>query len=256
MTTAEFSTLRLERAPGLLRVGLTRGAIGGTVLTELHAALDLAEADPDCRVVALHGADGVFCTGMDFADAAGHLGDGGELARVGGEEFLGLLRRFTLAPRVVVSLVDGWTSGGGVGLVAASDFVFATARSQFGLPEALWGLLPCCVLPFLIRRVGFQKAYTMSLSTQSVPAEAAERWHLVDELTERPDTALRTLLARLRRLDAATVADLKRYCRAQWSGSAAGEELALREFARLMADETVARRISDFTTHRKFPWEA
>ncbi|SDD61713.1 enoyl-CoA hydratase-related protein [Actinokineospora iranica] len=250
------AALTVERKSGVHQVTLGRAGISGALLAELAAVLDHAEADPDCRVVRLQGADGVFCSGLDFDAATGHLGEGGGLADAGGDAFLTLLRRFTLSSRVIVSTVDGWTSGGGVGLVAASDFVFATPRSQFSLPEALWGLLPCCVLPFLIRRVGFQKAYTMTLSTQSVTAEAAERFHLVDQMTERLDTAVRALLGRLRRLDTSTVADVKRYCRAQWSTSDASEDRALREFARLMADESVARRISEFTTHQKFPWEA
>ncbi|PJN25706.1 enoyl-CoA hydratase [Kitasatospora sp. CB02891] len=248
--------LRVTRESAVLRVTLARperqNSIDGTVLAELGHALDEAEADPTCVAMVLEGSDGVFCTGLDFGAAAAG-GPTGEAA--GGEAFIALMRRFTTAPVVVISCVDGRAAGGGVGLAAASDFVLATERSSFALPEALWGLLPCCVLPFVIRRTGLQKAYTMALGTLPMAAAEAERWGLVDELTDRPDEALRRLLVRLTRIDPVTVAELKRYVRSMWFTTEQTEEFALREFTRVMASPVARQRIESLTTNRGLPWE-
>ncbi|NUR28322.1 MAG: enoyl-CoA hydratase, partial [Catenulispora sp.] len=112
-----------------------------------------------------------------------------EDARRTGGAFFDLLTRFTQAPVIVAAAVDGRVAGGGVGLVAACDFVVATEASTFGLPEALWGLLPCCVLPFLIRRVGFQRAHAMALTTRPVAGAEAAAWGLVDETGPDPAAA-------------------------------------------------------------------
>lgn len=191
--------------------------------------------------------------GMDLAEAGN---DAGDLGEGGAREFLGLLRRLTAIGRIVVSQVDGTAAGGGVGIAAASDFVYATPRSRFSLPEALWGLLPCCVLPFLIRRIGFQKAYTMTLSTHPVDAGQAARIGLADEVTDDPDTALRRLLMRVSRIDEATVAGCKRYFDQLWIISERTEAAAVGEFGRLMASGPVRQRLTDFATHGKFPWES
>ena len=53
---------------------LNRGMIG-----ELHAALDLAEADPDIRLLALSGEGEAFCSGMDFVEASSDGGDASAL---------------------------------------------------------------------------------------------------------------------------------------------------------------------------------
>ncbi|MBB5953778.1 polyketide biosynthesis enoyl-CoA hydratase PksH [Saccharothrix tamanrassetensis] len=246
-------TIEVRAEAGLLRIALARperrNGIDDVVIGELNAALDVAEADPDCRAVVLRGSPGVFSDGMNLEAAAG----GG--ASDGGKAFFGLLERFTTIPRVVVVQVDGQVAGGGVGLVAAGDFVHATERSTFALPEALWGLLPCCVLPFLVRRVGFQKAYTATLSTQAVSAREAHRIHLVDELTEQPETALRQLVFRLTRLDGVVIGDAKRYFRGLSVVDARAGENAVAEFSRLMSSPVVRQRISDFVTHKRFPWE-
>ncbi|MGW7278789.1 enoyl-CoA hydratase-related protein [Streptomyces sp. NPDC054844] len=242
----------------VLRVTLNRperhNGINGELLAGLHAALDRAERLPDCRLVVLQGAGGVFSTGMDFAEASREEA-GDEIAGHGGEWFYGLLKRFSTCSRVIVSVVDGRAVGGGVGLVAASDFVFATERSSFALPEALWGLLPACVLPFLIRRTGFQTAYAMTLSTLPVRAAEAARSGLVDELTDDTGPAVRRLGNRLARLDTSTVGRAKEYFRRLWIVDDATERTAVSEFARMMSSPAVRARIGDFAAHQRFPWE-
>lgn len=243
----------------VLRVTLNRperhNGINGELLAGLHAALDRAEHSPACRVVVLQGAGGVFSTGMDFTEASRDEA-GEEIAAHGGERFYGLLKRFSSCSRVIVSVVDGRAVGGGVGLVSASDLVFATPRSSFALPEALWGLLPACVLPFLIRRTGFQPAYAMTLSTLPVQAAEAARSGLVDELTDDTELAVRRLGNRLARLDTSTVRETKDYFRRLWIVDDATERTAVAEFARMMSSPVVRGRIGDFAAHQRFPWES
>ncbi|MGP3689740.1 enoyl-CoA hydratase-related protein [Streptomyces sp. IBSNAI002] len=258
---AGHRTLRVEHDRGRLTVTLTRpgerNSITRELITELGAVLDLAERTEDCRVVVLRAEGDTFCSGMDLAGVAaadgadGAHGAGGGIegvqdTRKGGEDYFALLERFTTIGRIVVAQVDGHAVGGGVGLVAASDFVHATDRSRFSLPEALWGLLPCSVLPFLIRRVGFQRAYAMALGTLPVAAREAAVHGLVDELAEDPGPALRRLLFRASKLDPATVTDLKRYMGRLWIVDEQTRKTAVDEFVRLMSSDRVRDRIAGF----------
>jgi polyketide biosynthesis enoyl-CoA hydratase PksH len=250
-----YQTLRVEAEERLLRITFDRperqNSINDVLLHELHRALDASERAPEGRVIVLEGQGGVFCTGLDL-DASVQAAHGADR---GGEAFLSLLKRIASIPRVVISVVDGQAAGGGVGVVAASDFVLASERATFSLPEALWGLLPCCVLPFLLRRVGFQKAYTMTLSTQPVTAAHAAQFALVDEVARDLAPALRKLTTRLNRIHPTTLGDAKRYF-AQLAGiSSASEAAALAEFARLMASPVVRRNLETFVATRRFPWE-
>jgi polyketide biosynthesis enoyl-CoA hydratase PksH len=226
-----------------------RPTIDEAAIAEIHDALDAAEAAPACRILVLEGGDGVFCTGLNLEGAAA------QDASDGGAAFFGLLKRFTTTPRAIVAQVDGRAAGGGVGLAAASDFVSASERSDFSLPEALWGLLPCCVLPFLIRRTGFQKAYTMTFSTQPVSAAEAERFHLVDAVADDPRALLNRLAYRLAKLDESIIKDMKGYFREMWILSDEVEATAVKEFSRLMSTPEVRRRLTDYATRKRFPWE-
>ncbi len=269
MHTPTYRTLNVEFRGPMVTVRLDRpeagNAISDAMLDDLHRALDAAESAPDCRIVVLRGEAGVFCTGMDLVETAGQGSAGPDTAgpdTAGGESadsdsarrFFGLMKRLTTTPRIVIAEVDGRVSGGGVGFAAASDFVVATERSVFSLPEALWGLLPCCVLPFLIRRVGFQKAYAMTLSTQTVTAAQAREFHLVDELTADPAQVIRRLAFRASRLTETTVRDAKRYFGALHGISTEHEALAVGELGRLLGTEHVRQAIAGFAAHAEFPW--
>jgi polyketide biosynthesis enoyl-CoA hydratase PksH len=254
---APVRVLPAER--GLLRVVLDRPATGNSItaslLDGLDHALDVAEADPSVRIVLLESSSSVFCSGMDLdaaqssgggASGGGRAGGGASDPAAGGRRFFELLRRITTTPRLVACHVDGRANGGGVGLVAACDLVFAGESASFALPEALWALLPCCILPFLMRRVGFQPAHRMTLTTLPVERDEALRIHLIDEATSDLTATMRQLARRLQRIDPMTLGDAKRYTARLWPGGAEQEEFAVAEFARLMAAPMARERIASF----------
>nr|WP_294549458.1 enoyl-CoA hydratase-related protein [uncultured Rhodopila sp.] len=231
--------------PGtLITVTLSRpeqgNAINRTMLRELDAALAQAENCAICHAVVLQGGDGVFCDGMDLTETT-----------VESAAFLALLRRFTLSPKVIVAAVDGRVTGGGVGLAAASDLVVATPRSYFSLPEALLGLLPACVLPYLIRRIGFQRAYRMALSTQPVAADQALAWTLVDEVGENPGETVRRLLRRSAQVHPETIGALKRYAGELAAIDSTTEQRAAAELSRLLETPQAQAAIAAMRQRRR-----
>ncbi|MCX6048542.1 MAG: enoyl-CoA hydratase-related protein [Chloroflexi bacterium] len=229
------------------RNSLTQGLMQG-----LHSALDQAEADPACRLVILTGRQNFFCTGMDFTEASQGTGSPKALT---GEDYMALLKRFASCGKILIAKVEGVVQAGGMGLVAASDLVVATPGSSFALPEALWGLLPANVMPFLIRRVGFQPAYRLTLTTETIPAQEAWRIGLVDTLSDKPDDEIRRYLIRLGRLDEQTILEAKAYFQKMWLLNSAMEKHAIAELSRLMQTERVQTNIRNYAEHQKFPWE-
>jgi polyketide biosynthesis enoyl-CoA hydratase PksH len=237
----------------MLTLNRPRNTLTTVLLDGLHQALSAAEADPESRAVVFRSQGETFCAGMDFDEAARE--NHGELAEATGR-FFDLLARCTTSGLTVIAIVEGRAVGGGVGLAAASDFVVATHRAQFSLPEALWGLLPCCVLPFLVRRVGFQLAYAMTLSTLPVTAARAAEAGLVDELTEDPERALRSLLARVTRLAPVTVAEAKRYCAEFAPVTPATRRRAVEEFHKLSSSSLFSAAIMRYARDGRYPWES
>lgn len=254
-----FETILPKEADGKLTITfnreISRNSISTKFLQELNQALDLAEKNSACRMVVLEGQNGIFCTGMDFNEVAETLqGQSGTAADRFSRQYMNTVKRFSLMPKVIVSKVDGQVLAGGVGLAAASDIVIATSRSTFALSEALWGLLPAMVLPYLIRRVGYQKAFNMTLTTAPVSAQEAFGFHLVDEISETPDLDIHRQLQRLLRLEVSTIGRMKEYFRKIWIITEGMEEMAVSETSGLMSHRKVMENIQNFVNYKKFPW--
>jgi polyketide biosynthesis enoyl-CoA hydratase PksH len=253
----KYQTILIKEIPGGITIIFNRvsqrNSINAAFIKELNEILDEAERNSSCRVVILEGQNGFFCTGMDFEEVVS------EDATEGRESltnlYLKTIQRFTLIPKVIISKVDGLVMAGGVGLAAASDLVVATPRSQFSLSEALWGLLPAMVIPYLVRRVGFQKAYRMTLTTLPVSAQDAFSAGLADEISETPDESIKHWYNRLALLEESSIKNIKEYFGKMWIINEQTNELAVSESLRLITDPKVKENIYNFIKYQKFPWE-
>jgi polyketide biosynthesis enoyl-CoA hydratase PksH len=242
------ATLSWERRKACLLITMGREGqplrIGEALVRDLDRALDEAAHDPLCRMVVLRSRAESFCLGMDFADVTRKASDPGAQAEHAAL-FMRLLRRIGDHCCVVVAVVEGRALGGGVGLVAACDIVVADDKAEFGLPELLWGLAPATIMPFLIRRMGYQNAFRLALTTQNINVAEAREAGLVDVVSQAPDDDLRRLLLRLARMEQETIGRFKHYMRRMWILDNAMADTAVQEFVDLMAQPHVRAQLQE-----------
>jgi methylglutaconyl-CoA hydratase len=158
-----------------------RNALDEELIAEMTSALRTEARDPSTRVVVVRGEGKVFCAGADLqymqrlssADQATNLED----ARKLGELFSALSH----CPRPVIAQVHGAAIGGGVGLVAASDFVLAAEGTKFGFTEVRLGIVPGVISPFALRRLGPSLCRRLFLTGEIFDAARAHDFGLVDE---------------------------------------------------------------------------
>lgn len=249
----DYTTLAASFDKGLCRVRLdrpaARNAINTRMIAELDAVLARCEAG-EAGILVLEGAPTVFCSGGDFEAtvAAQEVADPEPLYR--------LWQRMATGPFVSIALVRGRVNAGGVGFVAAVDIVLADRSASFSLSELLFGIFPACVLPFLVRRVGLQKAHYMTLMTRPFLAEEAFASGLVDALDDDAEALLRKHLLRLQRLSPVAIGRYKAYL-ADLAGRqlADAKPAALAANRAIFAEPEVRHNISRYVGEGKFPWE-
>lgn len=185
-----------------------KGGLTPELMRRLRDALAAAEADDRTRLLVLVGAGGpVFCSGMDVESPGD---DRHELGRHAATLY-DLMADLRGSRLLTVCAVDGWVSGGGIGLVATCDVVYATPRSRFSLPEVLWGLAPWAVAPFLLSRVTPSTARRMAATGLPLAAEAAATAGLVDEVVPDVRAAVAGLSRRVAVIPTAALARTKQY---------------------------------------------
>lgn len=255
-----YKTLKVSQEGPCCTIQFNRpefqNAINSTLISDIHCALDAAEEDPCCRAIILSGADGIFCTGMDLDEIVRDSGRANNWSdREFTQQYSRLLNRFSTTSKYIIAKVDGQVVAGGVGFVAASDLVIATPRSRFSLSEALWGLLPSMVVPYLIRKTGFQVAYRMTLTTLPIDADEACRVKLVDNVSDESEKIIDGYLQRLVRIEERTVSEIKSYFRSIWVITDEMEKFSASETERLMSAPEVIGNISNYVKFKRFPWD-
>lgn len=227
-----------------------RNAINSELLAALASAVAVAEADPGVRVLVIQGQPGVFCTGTDFSPVTRRDPVAGpspveESARA----YFRVLRALTASSKIVVSLVEGEAQAGGMGFIAASDHVIASPAATFRLPEILLGLLPACVIPFLVRRIGFQRTYALALTARKLDAQQALDCSLADEVAADPRDALRRFALSVDRIPAEAVAQLKLYMSAFAPLPSDLEDRAVSCIAGLLQQPSTLARVHELMNH-------
>ncbi|MGQ0643781.1 MAG: enoyl-CoA hydratase/isomerase family protein [Gemmatimonadaceae bacterium] len=213
------------------------GELLGDLARELHA---LAKA-PDVRVIVLQSEGGsTFCAGASF-DEFRAVSTPAE-----GKEFFSGFARLILAmircPQFILGRVHGKAAGGGIGIIAACDYVFAMETAAVRLSELALGIGPFIVGPVIERRVGPGALAAMAIDTEWRDAAWCERHSLfsrVFDTTHAMDAILNVTATRLANSNPDAMARMKKMF---WKGTDEWETLLFERAS--MSGELV---LSDYT---------
>jgi polyketide biosynthesis enoyl-CoA hydratase PksH len=111
------------------------------------------------------------------------------------------------------------------------------------------------VLPFLIRRIGFQKAHYLTLMTQPISAKQACEWGLVDACEPLSEALLRRHLQRLRRLSKVAIRRYKSYVSRISAPLQELKSLAVAANLEIFSDTGNLQAITRYVEQGVFPWE-
>jgi enoyl-CoA hydratase/carnithine racemase len=152
-------------------------AINGEMRRDLNEAFSRFRDDEDAWVAVVTGSGRAFCVGADLHDGAGSTG-----------EFAGTfwekptLNSFESGWEIfkpVIAAVNGYCLGYGLTLVSWCDFVVASDRAEFGVPEARLGVPAIVAAIRLPQRINWADAMELLLTGDRIDAERALTMGLV-----------------------------------------------------------------------------
>lgn len=128
-------------------------SLPASLLADIANRIQTVSKHPATRVVVIRSEGaGSFCAGASF-DELKRI----ETPEAGKEFFMGFARvilAMRRCPKPVVTRVQGKVVGGGVGIVAASDYVLAVPDAPVRLSELAVGIGPFVVGPAIERKIG------------------------------------------------------------------------------------------------------
>jgi len=115
-------------------------ALNGELLKELSDALDKIVEDKNIRALILTGAgEKSFVAGADIKEIANFDPLDAKVFAQNGHL---VINKFQKLPIPVIAAVNGFALGGGCEIALACDFIYASEKAMFGLPEVNLGLIP------------------------------------------------------------------------------------------------------------------
>ncbi len=184
-------TLQTKLENGVFTVSLARpdvrNAFNDAMIMELKNIFEEITKDSKIRAVVLCGEGKVFCAGGDLEWMKNSI----ELSpQENLEETRKLAQMFyTLnsCPKPVIGLIHGAAIGGGVGLVSICDYVLCSKETVFSLSEVRLGIIPACIGPFVLAKIGESYARAFFMSSQRFTALQAFQMGLVHQVVESPE---------------------------------------------------------------------
>jgi enoyl-CoA hydratase/carnithine racemase len=228
--------------------GITR-----PLLDELERLVELADLDPEVRVLLLSGAGSGFCGGYDLVVAAEGKGAGDRAAVAGSpldpdviaanhepgavwdpmvdyammsrnvRAFMSLHR----ATKPVICKVHGFCVAGGTDLALCADLLIAADDAKIGYPPArVWGSPTTALWAY---RLGPQRAKRLLFTGDSLSGAEAAQWGLAVEAwpAEELDERVEALARRIARLPLNQLQMMNLLCNQWFEGLGLGAGQAL-----------------------------
>lgn len=180
-----YTTVNLSSRNGIANITLSRpeirNAFNEVMIAELTDAFQEAGKMDDIRVIMLRGEGKSFCAGADLnwmRDVSNYSYEQNytESYRLS-ECFYSIYS----SPKPTMAVVHGAAIGGANGLLAACDIAVCDNETVFSLSEVKIGIVPACISPYVIKRVGEYGARELMLTGRRITGPEAENYKLVNK---------------------------------------------------------------------------
>jgi methylglutaconyl-CoA hydratase len=184
-----YETIALNQNPnGILTLSLNRpdirNAFNQKMIEELGRVFTHEVMQPEVKAVVFQGNGGMFCAGGDLNWMKRSIELSYEENLKDTTVLTKMFATLNECPKPVVGIVEGAAIGGGVGLVSICDVVLATKETVFSLSEVRLGIVPACIGPFVVAKIGASQARALFVSAERFKAQKAKEIGLVHEVFE------------------------------------------------------------------------
>lgn len=156
-------------------------ALSHELMEELVEALTEFDRDETVRVIILTGSEKAFAAGADIKEMSDETTIGIML-----KDQFATWDKVKNVKKPIIAAVSGYALGGGCELMMSCDIIIASETAQLGQPEINIGVIPGAGgTQRLTRVVGKHKAMEMILTGQSIDAQEALRYGLVNKVVPR-----------------------------------------------------------------------
>ena len=177
----KFEQLIYEEKDQVARITLNRpkvlNALSMQLSDELVASIELVRQSTKLKFLVIKGAGNNFCVGDDITEMLKWGDANGITRRV--RYYQNMANQLEELDKITIAAVDGFAVGGGLEITMVCDFVIATEKAKWGMPEVDVGITPGWGgTTRLARLIGRRRAKEINLIGALHSAKRAVEWNL------------------------------------------------------------------------------
>ena len=164
-----------------------KNALSMKLSDEIVSTIEIVRKSRNLKFLVIKGAGNNFCVGDDISEMT-KWGDANDITRRA-RYYQNMANQLEELDKITIAAVDGYAVGGGLEITMACDFVIATERSKWGMPEVDVGITPGWGgTTRLARLIGRRRAKEINLLGALHSGKKAVEWNLWNRLV--PDDQL------------------------------------------------------------------
>ncbi|MEI6575813.1 MAG: enoyl-CoA hydratase-related protein [Bacteroidota bacterium] len=180
-----YTTIEFEQIGPVGTLWLNRpdihNAFNEVMIAEVLDFFTNANNQDDLRVILLRGRGKSFCAGADLNWMRNVASYGYEQNLKESLNLSACMYAIYSCNKPTVAIVHGAAIGGANGLLAACDLAYCHEETVFSLSEVKIGIVPACISPYVIKRVGECNARELMLTGKRFKGAEAENKGLVNK---------------------------------------------------------------------------
>lgn len=159
-----------------------RNALNAQLNADLLSAFQQAQADETVRAVVLTGAGKGFCAGADLT-AVATIPSPDDLYQRIIDSYQPLMGLITTLKKPIIAAINGTAAGAGMSLALACDLQVMAHNASLMMAFSNIAFVPDAGATwFLIRQIGYSRAYQMAIEGQHITADQCLHWGLVNKV--------------------------------------------------------------------------
>jgi 2-(1,2-epoxy-1,2-dihydrophenyl)acetyl-CoA isomerase len=190
---AEYQTILYQVDQGVATITLNRperlNAFTDQMLLEITQALKSADKDETVRVIVISGAGRGFCAGQDLNSLPETISEH-QLYDHLMDHYRPMIKLVRTIEKPILAAINGPAAGAGASLALACDLKIMAKTAYLLQAFNNIGLIPDAGSTwFLVRQVGYSRAFELAVEADRIPAERCLELGLVNRIVE-PDALL------------------------------------------------------------------
>lgn len=187
-----------------------RNALDPGMCRDMAAEIASVADESDARVLIVVGEGQAFCAGADLPAMFGDVDRPVAQIRADLQETYSTFLSIRSLAIPTIAAVVGPAIGAGLNIALSCDIVLASPTAQFGATFSRIGLHPGGgATAFLVEALGRQRATRVLLEGQTLSAQEAVQWGLVESVTDSPFEEAKVLAARIATLEPELARNIK-----------------------------------------------